>query len=514
MKARENVLDKMIAYVAPKWGARRAGARRAHENLSLLTTRAYEGASVGRRTENWFAPPTSVNTEGRNALRVLRDRSRDVVRNNGYARRGVRSLRNNMIGAGILPEIKCDSDNATSKANALWEKWAEKLICSADGRSTLYGLQSLGTHGVIEGGEMLLRRRRRPANFGLPVPLQLDLLEADFIDTLKEGPLPNDGFILQGVEFDKFGRRVAYWLFDRHPGDYGLLRGTNYLSRRTPASEILPMYEMLRAGQVRGIPWTAAALLNLREFDEFRDATLLRQKIAAFFTAFIEDIDGSVEPTGDDPAECPERLEPGAVERLPPGKRISFPQTPSTVGFREFSEVELHAIAAALDVPYEALTYDYSNVNYSSARIARIEFQKSLDPWIWHMVIPQWCDPVFEWFKDAALVAGYDFMRTARAKWTPPKREMIDLAGETTSALNRRRGGLVSLSELIREQGDDPDKIFAEIERENTLFDEKKFVLTSDARRTTAAGMVQQDDPFMPPEPALPARRALKEGNA
>ena len=72
---------------------------------------------------------------------------------------------------------------------------------------------------LVESGEVLVRLRERRVEDGLPVPLQLQVLEADHLDSGKTEELRDGGFILQGIEFDALGRRRAYWLYPTHPGD-------------------------------------------------------------------------------------------------------------------------------------------------------------------------------------------------------------------------------------------------------------------------------------------------------
>ena len=73
--------DHAIATVAPRMAARRVMARQAFETL----TRGYDGAARGRRTEGWRAPGSSADTEIGMAGALLRDRMRDLVRNNPHA---------------------------------------------------------------------------------------------------------------------------------------------------------------------------------------------------------------------------------------------------------------------------------------------------------------------------------------------------------------------------------------------------------------------------------------------
>ena len=45
----------------------------------------YEGAGAGRRAHGWYAASTDANVELMGSLIWLRNRSRDLVRNNPYA---------------------------------------------------------------------------------------------------------------------------------------------------------------------------------------------------------------------------------------------------------------------------------------------------------------------------------------------------------------------------------------------------------------------------------------------
>jgi hypothetical protein len=119
---------------------------------------------------------------------------------------------------------------------------------------------------------------------GLPVPFQLQVLEPDHLDNGKTEDMADGGYILQGIEFDALGRRRAYWLFPVHPGE---TRGRSLASRPVPARQVLHLFERLRPGQVRGVPWFAPVILKLRDLDDYDDAELMRKKIEACFAAFV-----------------------------------------------------------------------------------------------------------------------------------------------------------------------------------------------------------------------------------
>lgn len=51
---------------------------------------------------------------------------------------------------------------------------------------------------------------------GLRVPFQLQVLEADHLDSTRSGRLSNGNVINSGIEFDSTNRRVAFWMWPQH----------------------------------------------------------------------------------------------------------------------------------------------------------------------------------------------------------------------------------------------------------------------------------------------------------
>jgi lambda family phage portal protein len=483
---RLNWLDRAISFVNPQAGASRMRARLIEKNLSgSLQKRRYEGASTGRRTDGWLTTGNSANAEVGPAMHKLRGRSRDLVRNNPYANRAVSVIAANVIGTGILTQPVSENAKQAAKAFDLWRKWADTTDCDADEKHDLYGLQNLIMRTVVESGECLIRRRRRRLTDGYAVPIQLQVMEPDFLDLSRDGVIET-GRIYQGVEYDLLGKRVAYWLFPDHPGELVPIKGMNLRSQRVLASEILHVYRMDRPGQIRGVPWAAPVMIKLRDFDDLEDAQLLRQKIAACFTAFVKDMEMGSDLT-DTKTNVGDKIEPGLIEQLPPGKEITFANPPGVTGYAEYSSAILHSIAAGFGVTYESLTGDLSQVNYSSGRMGWLEFQRNIEAWRWQLLIPNFCGPVWEWFLEAAVLMG---LKTdgLQARHTPPRREMIDPTKEVPALRDAIRAGLITLPEVQRQQGYDPDALLSEYQKSNEALDKFGVILDCDPRKISRAG--------------------------
>jgi lambda family phage portal protein len=475
-----NWLDRFALAVSPSWGANRVRARVIAQTLA----RHYEAASVGRRTSNWHRSSGDANTANGPALHMLRALARDLVRNNSWARNGLRVIANNTVGWGIAAKPV----GASPEIAEAWRRWAESQQCDSEGRLNFYGIQSLAMRTIAESGEVLIRRRPRRAEDGLAIPLQLQVLEPDFLDTSKDGIIGQSGGpIVQGVEFDKLGKRAAYWLFDQHPGSsFGASA-----SKRVPASSILHVFFAERPGQVRGVSWLASAILNLKDFDEYEDASLMRQKIAACFAAFVTDVDGAGTTVGEANDQDPlvETLEPGLVSYLPPGRNISF-ANPPVAGDDGFSVRTLRRIAAGLGVTYEDMTGDFSQVNFSSARMGRLKHWSHVEDWRWNMLIPQLCDGVWGWAMEAAMVAGLASQAPA-VEWTAPPKPMLEPDREGLALTRLVRAGAMTFDEMVRERGYDPDTHWSEYANGMKRLDELGIWLDSDVRRTSQAGLAQ-----------------------
>jgi len=506
-RVRRHWLDQMTATVAPRWTLRRQRARYAGEILA----RHYEGAATTARTSGWRRPGTDPNAAVGPAAANLRNVVRDLVRNNPYATAALASIVNETIGWGIV----ADSPNA--RALALWRKWAETKACDADGIHDFYGLEKLALRTCAQDGEVLVRRRfRLPGDVDtngrpLPIPLQLQVLESDFLDTAKDIPiLPNGGKIVQGIEFSPIGQRVAYWLFREHPGS---IQGSYAPSQRIPAEGVLHLFRGDRPGQFRAVSWFAPSVLGWKDLDDYDDATLVKQKIAACLAVFVrDDLDGSGAPLGepnDTRTPAIDALTPGMIENLPAGRQISVVEPPRVNDFGDYMDRKLRGLASGLRVLFSSMTGDFRDLSFSAARMERIAHQPDVDDNRWRLLIPGFCDPAWAWAMEAAAIAG--LLNSADAPevtWTPPPLAFIDPSSEGLAIARNVRSGISTMPEELRARGLNPSRVLAEVKAWNAAMDKAGVVFDSDPRKMTQAGMVQSATPIAPTEPAPPTEPA------
>lgn len=434
-------------------------------------------------------------------LFLLRARVRDKVRNSPLASRAVDVMVSELIGTGIVPlPITTGSDK--TKLSDLWKRWEDNA--DFDGRTDIYGLQAMAVRAWQESGECFVRMIVVPNDGTGIVPLRLQLLEADMVP-LASGKAPGSGNeVMNGIEFNGQGQRVAYWVFKKHPGDYPLTAG--YLSDagtsfttdnmiRVPASEMIHLYEPTRPGQLRGVPKLSGILQSITQLTDFDEATLERQKAAASLTFFIRrpaPIDPGTDPvTGEaiDPNLVQEStINPGSAYTLLPGEEIDTPDLPELGdSYDEFVKHHCQQIAAGAGIPYELLTGDYSGTNDRTVRVALGVFRRKMQQTQWGVVVHQLCRPVWSKLIQIAVINGlvHVVLSKVQVRWNPQAWPYINPLQDVQTQEKAISAGLVSRTSTIMERGDDPDQVDAE--RASDMEREKRLKITAQDIAVTTA---------------------------
>lgn len=483
-----NLLDRVILGLAPQRGLARLRARSAASAMMH-----YAAATTGRRGASW-SRATGADADAaasrRNRIAYV---SRDMVRNAPYATRAQAVIAANVVGDGIVPKVIGGGKRESEAFTRALLAHVDTTAIDADGRSNLYGLQRLVMNTVVESGECLIRRRWRTRADGLPIPMQIQVLEPDFIDSGKSGKADNGNSIREGIEYDAIGRRVAYWLFPQHPGSaYIFGQSRAWESKRYPADDFLHIYRQDRPGQMRGVSWFAPVALQLQDLEDYQDAQVLKQKVSACFAGFRVSPDAD---TGTDPAELSASIQPGRIQNLAPGEDIRFAQPPSVDGYDEFTKAVLRSVAAGMGITAEALTGDLSGVNFSSGRMGWQQMERNISAWQWLMLIPQMMQPLGDWLIQAWAMEQQRIPGAGLAlSWTPPRRIIIDPNKETAALRDMVRAGFTSRQAVIREFGFDPDEVLKEQAEDARAADAAGLVFDSDARSDAAQQPAQQRD--------------------
>ena len=468
-----NLLDRAINYVSPARGAARIAHRKRAEMLE-----AFDGASGSHRNANRRYLPGDANSAMRTAAKRLRYSARHMERNHPLANRGISVLAANLVGGGIIPAVAGVKGSRRDRLQDMVNAHCDTSKIDVAGRQNLYGLQATAVKAAVRDGESLMVRRRARSGERLPLPFQIAVLECDYFDERVHGTLANGNVGIEGVEVNAAGAVVAYHLYDRHPGDMTVFSANT--STRYLADDVVHLYRIDRPGQAHGVSWLAPVIVRLGDFEDTKDAYILRQKIAACFAAFVTRGAGAGDPQNVDETRSGTRLEtvePGMIEYLDDGDKVEF-GTPPVVGDLEaFFRVNGRDIAVGLGITYEALTGDLSGVNFSSGRMGWLEMYRNLTSWTEQMLMPQMCDKVGQWILDGLRLVASVPAQT-RINHVPPRREMIDPDKELKAAATAARNGLGTRSRFLRSQGYDPEAV--DNERKEELERESKLGLAYD----------------------------------
>lgn len=455
---KRSLIDRAIEAVAPQIGLRRAKARQ-------LLARAYEGASLrdGWRPRRSGA---SANADHRGDATTLRNRARSLVQNTPYIARGLTSLVSNVIGTGITPRSLAANEKQRAVVKKLWADWVK--VADADGRVNFYGLQAAAYRAMKQDGEVLIRIRPRRANDGLPVPMQLQLLEIDWLDSYRNGS-EGSNYVVNGIEYDTLSRVAAYWLFDQHPGEDNIMVRTGNTSRRIDAASIIHLYNPERPGQGRGITALAPVIARVRDLTLYEDAELARKNLESRLGA-IASGDVSQMDNGS-PGDTSTAREPGSlgdlpsggITEVPEGVNLTMVEPKAMPGYVDYVKHQLHLISAGFGPTYEMMTGDVSETNFSSARVRLLDFRRECEQEQWLLIIPNFLERVWAAFIDAAADAGRIRERDYLVDWSTPKWDYVNPEQDVKADMAEISAGLSSISEKLRRRGYDPEVVFTEI---------------------------------------------------
>lgn len=440
------------------------------QNIVVFNS-AYQGASHGRRMGGIYAPGTGINTTLNTALPTLRNRSRAGHRNMPLLRSGIEKKVTNEIGIGITPRAKCSDEILRKAINELWDESCFQF--DPEGNLDIYGMQAQISRARRLSGECFIRVRYRSSGSSLLVPIQFQVLEADFVPLDYNNELSNGNRIRAGIEFNRKGQRVAYWMYKEHPGEQDSHASLADLIR-VPANEVAHHFNPLHPGQIRGEPDNVASMVKAQTFDSYDDAELVRKQTKAPFTGVIykdeaTQDDWMFDPmTGDPLSEGGlvgnASIEAGTMLQLLAGEKVDlFKGDDTGQGYADFMRWQSLMQAAGMEMPYELLTGDWEKVNDRLVRAVLNEFRRRIQMDQWHLMIPQvlrWMR--WHWLNRAVLVGAINLPDYARSMtdfhkhtWCPHGWPYINPNIDVEAKINAIDADLVALEDVVAENGDD-----------------------------------------------------------
>lgn len=478
------------------------------------TMRMYAGARISRLTADWFSRWSSADAEIKTSLRLLRDRSRQLVRDNPYARQAKRTTQINVIGQGIKLQAQVmqlrgrkRDDKLNSAIEAAWDRWCRKDSCDVAGINSFFMMELLAAGALPESGEVLFRLVRRP--FGRSkIPLALEVLESDMLDENWQGSVLADGNQWRmGVEINQWGRPVRYAFHKNHPGDFGFVTPRQDAGVRTfmDAKDIVHLFIPERPNQNRGVPWFAPVMDDLHQLDGYEQAAVVRARAASSIMGFITSPEGELQGDAVEGEQRINEFEPGIFRYLSPGESVTVPQLNAPdAQYESFVRAKARRFASGFGCSFETISRDFSQTNYSSSRLSLLEDREH-----WRMVqaylIENFHQRVFEEWLSAAVLAGeldlpdYELRpdRYDQPRWQARGWSWVDPLKEVQAYREAEAAGYMTKSQIIAQLGGDLEENFQQLARETDLAQQLSLSLDGDKKggATPAPSPAEQQPP-------------------
>jgi len=500
----------------------RQRVRRRLQNSAAIPARSAsvsEGSTSGGASFAGWAPAlTPADAEHR---LLGRDqavaRARDLARNEPLAEAGLNRKLDMSVGMrglrfsslpdgealGLSPDETFDLSVAIER---VFREWSEDVLwrCDWEQDENWGGLCNLMARHYFRDNEAIavLRWDDVPL-YRFAYRTSVHVIDPDRLSN-PDGT-PDTERLKAGVETD--GRRaVAYHIRNQHPYEYVVgLQGDAYTWTRVPRMTdfgrpiVLHLRRKERAGEVRGWGSLMTTLRKFKDLSRYTDAEIQSAVVRAVMamvvysdrsTAGIEDalsvddISKFAQASDAYYGDKGVRLADGTrVQKLFPTEKVEMLTSNAEGGdFEAFSRTFIRHIASSLDLSYEQLSMDWSQVNYSSARAAFLEVWRSVESFV-DLFKSKIGRPILLALIDDAIGSGRivvpdhvpDIFENPRAWlngiWLGPARGWVDPVKEPMGAGLEMEIGAASHQDIAARQGRDWQEIVQQRVRERRVYE-------------------------------------------
>jgi lambda family phage portal protein len=480
-KFEPNLIERAISKFAPK------AAQRLHKSRMQFELQASFGRSVGgyigaRRDR---AATAEFNPTGGSPasdiypdLPTLRARSRDQMRNAPIALGALNTESLHVVGTGLSYTPAIDArvlgiteeraQQWTRETKAKFKAWAESPDCDVQRQLDFYSLTELAYRSWMESGDAFVLTPIIERDGEQQLALQL--IEADRVSQPR-GQRTTATFV-DGMELDETTGEVKQIHVARfHPGDPLRLAANEWTpirvrGEKTGRRNVLHLFDVVRPGQVRGVPWVAPIIEPLKQLGKWTDAELNAAVISSLIALFVKmDPDAFSEMFDEqsqtniinDAQKWSGAIESGKAVNLLPGEEIQahMPNRPNPE-FDPFWTAMVRQMGMALGVPYEVLVMHFQS-SYTAARAA---FVMAWRRWYTRRdkTAKMLCQPVLELWLSHEVASGRiacpgffasKAMRAAwcAAVWTGDGPGSVDPVKDVTAAKMRVELGITTLQQ-------------------------------------------------------------------
>jgi lambda family phage portal protein len=386
---------------------RKFGSRAGRFSGALRSGNAWEGASKSmRRLRTWTVSTGSPDGEIISDLPTLRQRSRDLVRNEPFGRGAVNVLTQAVIGRGLKPQSVPDVlpiakalnadptdkgllkiiDSFSESAEWLFKLWGDSQKADVRGQLTFSDLQESAFKNYLQSGDIFFTVNIR-TSLNYPFRLRIGLIEADQV----ENPFSaaDSRYLRGGIELNKFGEPIAYHVNKNQevfPLEFERIPKYGPVSKR---QLIWHLFKPERIGNTRGVPFLAPVIVIIKNKNRYAKAELdaaINNSILAMMVksnntqALTSGLTSSQTNTSKENTGIDFTIAPGAqIVQLRDGEDIvGFNPNRPYNGFEPFLSALAREVGMALNIPYEILLRQF-NSSYTASRAAYNMFERTRD---------------------------------------------------------------------------------------------------------------------------------------
>ena len=422
-------------------------------------------------------------------------RELDLAANDWLAESLLSTMQHNVIGSGLVPSVRLPYDKLNLTADEAleiskrmeWVFYRWSICPDICGRSSFGEMQFTLLRTMLSLGEavqipvMLTENERKERN--LPYSLVLQAVSPQRLRT--PAMFDGDDLVRDGIRFDSYGRPVEYYICTADADGSGstIPDNSNTLSFSAIPSMaghrpgILHIFIQKEDEQIRGESVFSNSANLFRYVDDAIAFELQAQNMAAKFSIVMtredpyQPMDGvSLRRSEESGQESYYSDVDGAgIFYANPGEKPEMIKSdrPSN-NWSDLIKLSIGGVGGSASLSYLAVSKDYSNVNYSSARAAQNSDWK-VYLWFRNFIAKKYCQRIFDMVMEEAYLRGDieipsrcpDFYEAkdlwCSCMWTGPSRGYMDPSKEIDADIKSVESFLVSRHEVMAAGGRDFD---------------------------------------------------------
>jgi len=431
----------------------------------------HEGGKITKANQDFWNAVSPFEETAAPDRYIMTGRARWLKANNPVMANIDGAIIDNVVRSGIQMQSKTKNRTFNRRVEKRFDMWASSKDSSIEGAINFYDGQRVSLDARMVDGEMFI-------------------VMHDTIDGLKLQYIEMDQ--LHEIVYDAKGKATVYRF--KNVSKDGLYYTTDYTEVK--AEDVIHYYKSERPSQKRGISEYKRAILDIKNFAAYQDATIKAARARAGIAYSVETEAGARKYGGmqDNDGKNIQAINGIMVYYLNRGEKLNVHAPDAAADdYKVFTETVIRMIATARRVSYELAFKDYQHVNFASSRASLIQDNYHFDEEFTHIVRNVLNIVYARWLKLEIALGnlGVSFMAYKKSpdkylapRFIPPQRAWVDplkdiLAIEKEIALN-----LTTQTDVAQSRGKDFDEIVQRKKEEMEMLKEAGLWVELDGEKS------------------------------